>query len=91
MFGGARVRAIRDLKGKTVAISTLGMPDHLFLSVILLQVGLDPRRDINWVTHPTTEAIQLLSDGKIDALLNFPPVPHSSGAVGTPRQFGARP
>ena len=75
VVGGDRVRSIRDLKGKTVAISALGMPDHLFLSVILLHVGLDPRRDVNWVAHPTPEAIRLLSDGKIDALLNFPPVP----------------
>jgi NitT/TauT family transport system substrate-binding protein len=75
VFGGNHVRTIRDLKGKTVAISALGMPDHLFLSVILLQIGLDPRREVNWVTHPTAEAMRLLSDGKIDALLNFPPVP----------------
>ncbi|MGH7321473.1 MAG: ABC transporter substrate-binding protein [Candidatus Rokuibacteriota bacterium] len=47
----------------------------LFLSVILLQVGLDPRRDVNWVEHPTPAAIRLLAEGKIDALLNFPPVP----------------
>src|SRR4029450_11023422 len=35
LFGTERVRAIRDLKGKTVAISGTGAPDHIFLSVIL--------------------------------------------------------
>ncbi len=75
LFGGNRVRAIRDLKGKTVAITQEGSPDHLFLSVILVHIGLDPRRDIGWVTHPAAEAIELLAAGKIDALLNFPPVP----------------
>jgi NitT/TauT family transport system substrate-binding protein len=38
-------------------------------------VGLDPRQDINWVTHPRAEAMQLLAEGKIDAYLGFPPDP----------------
>src|SRR2546428_39022 len=38
-------------------------------------VGLDPRKDINVVTHPGPESIQLLSEGKIDASLGFPPEP----------------
>ena len=75
LFGTERVRAIRDLKGKTVAISAVGAPDHLFLSVILLQVGLDPRRDVNWVESPPVEAVRLLAESKIDAVLYFPPVP----------------
>jgi NitT/TauT family transport system substrate-binding protein len=75
LFGTERVRAIRDLKGKTVAISGAGAPDHLFLSVILLQVGFDPRRDVNWVKEPPADAILLLAEGKIDAVLYFPPVP----------------
>ena len=75
LFGTERVRAIRDLKGRTVAISAPGGPDHLFLSVILRQVGLDTHRDVNWVTHTPAEAVRLLAEGKIDALLNFPPVP----------------
>jgi len=72
LFGTDRVQAIRDLKGKTVAILDEGAPDHLFLSVILLQIGLDPRRDVNWVKG---DAIRLLADGKVDAALGFPPVP----------------
>jgi NitT/TauT family transport system substrate-binding protein len=75
LFGTERVRTVRDLQGKTVAISELGSPDHLFLSVILLQVGLDPGRDVQLVKHPAAEAIELLAAGKIDALLSFPPVP----------------
>jgi NitT/TauT family transport system substrate-binding protein len=39
------------------------------------QVGLDPNRDINWVTYPPAEAKQLLAEGKIDAFLGFPPDP----------------
>jgi NitT/TauT family transport system substrate-binding protein len=35
----------------------------------------DPGKDINWVVHPPAEAMQLLAEGKIDALIAFPPGP----------------
>jgi NitT/TauT family transport system substrate-binding protein len=38
-------------------------------------VGLNPHTDITWVLHPPAESIQLLAEGKIDALVGFPPVP----------------
>jgi NitT/TauT family transport system substrate-binding protein len=38
-------------------------------------VGIDPHKDIHWAVHPPTEAMQLLAEGKIDALVGFPPVP----------------
>jgi len=75
LFGTERVRAIRDLKGKTVAVSGIGEPDHAFLASLLTYIGLDPRQDINWVIHPSAEAMELLAEEKIDALLIFPPIP----------------
>ena len=38
-------------------------------------VGLDPRKDINWVHHSPDESMNLLAEGKIDAYLGFPPNP----------------
>jgi NitT/TauT family transport system substrate-binding protein len=73
LFGADRVRAIRDLKGKTVSVPALGDTQHVFISTMAAHVGLDPRKDINWVTHPHTEAARLLAEGKIDALLAGPP------------------
>jgi NitT/TauT family transport system substrate-binding protein len=75
LFGTDRVRAIRDLKGKTVAVLELGGVEHLFLASMAAYVGLDPRQDITWVTHPSNEAIRLLAEDKIDAYLAFPPGP----------------
>jgi NitT/TauT family transport system substrate-binding protein len=75
LFGTDRVRAIRDLKGKTVAVLELGSSHHIFLSSIVAYVGLNPSKDIKWVVHPRVEAIRLLTEGKIDALLGFPPDP----------------
>jgi NitT/TauT family transport system substrate-binding protein len=75
LFGTERVRTIRDLKGKAVAIPELGSTQHVFLSVMAAHVGLDPQKDINWVTRPRAEAMQLLAEGKIDGFLGFPPDP----------------
>jgi len=73
LIGSERVRAIRDLKGKTVAVVELGAPDHVFIASMGAYVGLDPQKDITWVAHPAAEAVRLLTEGKIDAFMAFPP------------------
>jgi len=75
LFTAKRLQTLRDLKGKTVAIRALNGPEHVFLSSMLAYVGLDPRKDITWVTHPAAESIALLGQGKVDAFLGFPPDP----------------
>ena len=75
LFGTQRVNAIRDLKGKTVAVPEMGSPHQLFVASMAAYVGLDPARDINFVTHPVRESAQLLAEEKVDALMGFPPVP----------------
>jgi len=75
LFGTGRVRSIRDLKGKTVAVPALDSSRYVFFASMAAYVGLDPRKDINFVRHTGTESIQLLAEGKIDAYLGFPPEP----------------
>lgn len=75
LFGTHRIRAIRDLKGKTVAVPGLGSPPHVFLSIMTAHVGLNPAKDINWITRPPAESMRLLGESKIDAYLGFPPEP----------------
>jgi len=75
LFGQERVKAIRDLKGKVVAVPSLGSPHHTFVASMVAHVGLDPNKDINFVTHPVSESARLLTEGKVDALMGFPPVP----------------
>jgi NitT/TauT family transport system substrate-binding protein len=73
LIGTERVRAIRDLKGKTVAVSDWGGSDHIFLAIMAAYVGLDPK-EITWVVHPQGEAVRLLAEDKIDAFMAFPPI-----------------
>jgi NitT/TauT family transport system substrate-binding protein len=75
LFGTDRVHTIRDLQGKTVAVQALGSSQHVFLASMAAYVGLEPGKDINWVIHPSAEAIPLLAAGQIDAFLGFPPDP----------------
>ena len=73
LFATDRVRSIRDLKGKTVAVAQRTSTTGALLDIILAHVGLDPKKDVNWVAHPQDEQIRLLADRKIDAFLAFPP------------------
>jgi NitT/TauT family transport system substrate-binding protein len=76
LFGNERVRAIRDLKGKSVAIWGLGAHDHIYVASMLAYVGIDPRTDVKWVATGTFEGpMQLFIGGKVDAFLGFPPLP----------------
>jgi NitT/TauT family transport system substrate-binding protein len=75
LFGTKRVSAIRDLKGKTVAVPALGSAHHLFTASMAAHVGLDAKREINFVTYPVDESAQLIAKEKVDALMGFPPVP----------------
>ena len=40
---------------------------------MLSYVGLNPRKDIKWVTYSSSDAAKLMADGKIDAYMGFPP------------------
>jgi len=82
LVGTDQVRTIRDLRGKTVAVVELGAPEHVFIASMAAYVRLDPQKDITWVTHPPAEAVQLLTEGKIDALMAFPPLAQELRAQG---------
>jgi NitT/TauT family transport system substrate-binding protein len=75
LFGTEQVRTIRDLKGKRVAVTQLRDDRHAFVAAMVQHVGLDPRRDLDWVVHPVEDAMRLLSEGKVDAFMGFPPEP----------------
>jgi len=73
LFGSAGVKAIGDLRGKNLAISQIGGPDHVYLASMLANVNIDPVKEVTWTTLPPPETTQLFIDGKIDAVMAFPP------------------
>ena len=73
VFASERVRTFRDLKGKRVPRTALRDPSHVVIATIAAHVGLNPERDIVWVTHPGADWPRLLAENKIDAFLSAPP------------------
>jgi NitT/TauT family transport system substrate-binding protein len=84
LFVNDTIRGVADLGGKKVGIQAVGSPEHLFLSVIFANVGIDPKAQIDWVASGPVRPKQLFIDGKIDAFLGFPPEPQElrAGRIG---------
>ena len=75
LFGGKDLRGIADLKGKSVGVQAAG-PTRIGLpSLLAAHVGLDPAKDMHWVTDPALKPLELFVEGKIEAFLAFPPEP----------------
>ena len=75
VFAREGIRSIADLRGTNVGVQNIGSSQHIFLSVIAAHVGLDPAKDIHWVTSTSPKPMELFADGKIDAFLGLPPEP----------------
>jgi len=75
LFAKEGIRSVADLKGRTVGIQALETSQHVFLSAMATLVGLNPAKDIDWVTGGSVKPIELFAEGKIDAFLGFPPEP----------------
>jgi NitT/TauT family transport system substrate-binding protein len=75
LFAKEGIRSVADLKGRTVGIQALETSQHIFLSAMATLVGLNPTKDIEWVTSASVKPIELFAEGKIDAFLGFPPEP----------------
>jgi len=77
-----RVQRISDLKGKVAAVASLNSAEHVFLASIATNVGLDPRRDIRWISpegnrgpNVNEDSMRLFLERKADVFLGFPPQP----------------
>ena len=75
LFAHERVRTMRDLRGRSVAVTELRSGRHLFLAAALKYIGLDPAKDVTLVTTPIAEAVRDFEAGKVDAFMAFPPEP----------------
>ena len=78
------LRAVRDRAGSHDPRSqgqdgrdaeARGRPQHVFLASMVAYVGLDPRKDINWVDASADESMQLLARGKDRRLPGLPAGP----------------
>jgi NitT/TauT family transport system substrate-binding protein len=76
LFANERINAVRNLKGKRVAVAMIGSIEYYYIASMVAYVGMDPRKDIDWVEAKTFDnTMQYFIDGKVDAFLAFPPQP----------------
>jgi len=73
IFASDAVKSLSDLKGKVLSTGGPGLPDDVFLTLILANVGIDARKDARVITHNLDEAVRALISGEIDAMTAVPP------------------
>jgi NitT/TauT family transport system substrate-binding protein len=80
------IRSLTDLKGKSVGMETAGIDQDPFLVLVAAHVGLDPFRDIHWVTSANSPVrpLELFVEGKVDGFVAITPDPQELRA----RQIG---
>jgi NitT/TauT family transport system substrate-binding protein len=76
LFGGPAVHSVRDLKGRTVSVLVIDRQNtaRLYIASMAAHVGINPLKDIRWVAQPVDEGTRLFADGKVDAIMGFPPL-----------------
>jgi NitT/TauT family transport system substrate-binding protein len=76
LFANPSIQAVRDLKGKRIAVSSIPGTEYYYISTILAYVGIDPVKHVQWINLKSTrDTVQYFIDGKVDAFLAFPPDP----------------
>ncbi len=74
LFAHDHVRAIHDLKGKRLAVNAIGSLEYYFLASMLAYVGIDPRKDVEWLDLKSFQRVrQDFVERRADAFLAFPP------------------
>ena len=72
VFAKKDIHTIADLNGKRVGVQNLGSSAHILLSIMCAQIGLDPAKDIHWISGQSVTPFELFVDGRIDAYLSSP-------------------
>ncbi len=74
VVSSARITRVEDLRGKRIGLRELGGLSDRLLIVSLIKAGIDPQKDVEWVTDPsfaysdTPEHMDILRSGKADAI-----------------------
>jgi len=57
LFAREGIASVAELKGKSIGVGAVGSLSQELLTLITAQVGLDSRKDVEWVTDPKVKPI----------------------------------
>jgi len=83
------IKTPADLKGKTVAVNTIGSQLDVFTRMWLQQHGLDPNRDVNIAEVPFPLAETALRQGRVHSIILVQPFASRAQAAGGLRKVGS--
>jgi len=74
------IQTVADLRGKRVGVDDLtsSSTGYQLATLMVAYVGLDPRKDIEWIQGGKASLVKLLAGGEIDAFLSTPPDPQEA-------------
>ena len=67
-------KSVQELKGKTIMVGSIGAGPHSLARMILKHFGLDPDKDVKFVSGPSSEArLAALTQGLVAGTVATPP------------------
>lgn len=75
LFAYDDVKTITDLRGKRIAIPGIGSNAHMLMASMLAYVGIDPRKQVSWVTGKKYDDSVPFMNHDADAIMAFAPLP----------------
>jgi NitT/TauT family transport system substrate-binding protein len=73
LIANDRIHDLTDLRGMKVGVWALNSHPHVLVSLMAAYVGLDPKREIQWITPSDGSTVDLFVGGKVDAILAAEP------------------
>ena len=83
LIAHAKYKSVKDLKGRTLGISTFGATPHLLARMIMKQFGIDLDKEVKVLALGSEAArIAALKQGIVDAVAISPPLDVEAGRLG---------
>ena len=71
---GSNIRGVEDLRGKRIAVSTMGSPPMIFAYRVLAAHGMDVNKDVTWLVFPADSTELAMRRGQVDAVADSEPI-----------------
>jgi len=68
------IHSVEDLRGKRIAVSTMGNPPMIFASRVLSAHGIDVQKEITWLVYPADSTELAMNKGQVDAVADSEPI-----------------